>query len=165
MLWNTLYDIPINSIFSTSWHIGNHLSYFICLFQKYYLSFLSNRIYKQHQSLYLFFNWGPEPNDHSVVSSLVSVKVFQRDCVWVFWSKILWKQYWYIASKKMYGKTARAWTDCSCGNLDFIQKWVQPWEPSFYGGGLKKNQNVCWVFTKDWSPTPWKLFSMALMCL
>lgn len=70
----------------------------------------------------ILFFWGPEPNDHSVVSSLVLVKVFQRHCTCVFWSKILWKQYWYIASKEMYGKTTRAWTDCLYGNLDFIQK-------------------------------------------
>lgn len=67
-------------------------------------------------------HWGSDPNHHSAVSSLVSVEIFQRHCAWVFWSKILWKQYWYIASKEMYGKTTRAQKDCSYGNLAYIQQ-------------------------------------------
>lgn len=124
MTWRceTLYIIYLLTmhVFSTSCLIGNHLSYFICSLQKYYFYFLSNRVYKQHQNIYSLLRIWSKWSFSSFI--IVSVEIFQRHCVWVFWSKILWKQYWYIASKEMYGKTTRAQKDCSYGNLAYIQQ-------------------------------------------
>jgi len=57
------------AIFSTFWHISSHLSYFICPFQKYYLSFLSNRVYEQQQTLYSLLKvWSTLPFSDFIIS-------------------------------------------------------------------------------------------------
>lgn len=109
--------------------------------------------------------WGSDPNDLSAVSSLVSVEIFQRHCVWVFWSKILWKQYWYIASKEMYGKTTRAQKDCSYGNLAYIQQMTAALG-AFILWWWSQDKSKCLLsFYKGLIIYTLKTVLMSLMCL
>lgn len=85
MLWNTLYNTPINCMFQHPDILAT--IYLTLFFVSKILLIVPFQLSLPTAPKLIFFYWGPDPNDHLMVSSPVSVKDFQRHCVWVFWRK------------------------------------------------------------------------------